>query len=100
MPRLMSLDHTKRVFSCWEIVMSPHCQLLVTAACHLCHDAEAVLMPFVEHGLLVEVVDIMTLEEGPEQYSLRIPVLRHIESRRELNWPFTCEQIAAFLMQS
>ncbi|ENA36668.1 MULTISPECIES: glutaredoxin family protein [Pseudomonas] len=79
--------------------MSPHCQLLVTAACHLCHDAETVLMPFVEHGLLVETVDIVELDGGVERYGMRIPVLRHLESGRELDWPFSCEQIATFLMQ-
>ncbi|MBW5413905.1 glutaredoxin family protein [Pseudomonas sp. MAG002Y] len=79
--------------------MSPHCQLLVTTACHLCHDAERVLMPFVEHGLLVEAVDIVELDGGVERYGMRIPVLRHLESGRELDWPFNCEQIATFLMQ-
>ena len=38
--------------------MPPECQLFGTLGCHLCEVAEAVLMPFVEHGLLVELVDI------------------------------------------
>jgi hypothetical protein len=38
--------------------MLPECQLFGTLGCHLCEVAEAELMPFVEHGLLVELVDI------------------------------------------
>lgn len=35
--------------------MPPECQLFGTLGCHLCEVAEALLMPFVEHGLLVEL---------------------------------------------
>ncbi|TWI55717.1 glutaredoxin-like protein DUF836 [Pseudomonas duriflava] len=77
--------------------MAPHCQLLVTEACSLCRDAEAVLVPFIEHGLLVERVDIVTLDKGVARYGLRIPVLRLIADGRELDWPFDSQQVAAFL---
>ena len=56
--------------------MPPECQLFGTLGCHLCEVAEALLMPFVEHGLLVELVDIAEREDWVEQYGLRIPVLR------------------------
>lgn len=42
--------------------MYPECELLGTLGCHLCEVAEAVLMPFVERGLLVELVDIAECE--------------------------------------
>ncbi|OLU26182.1 glutaredoxin [Pseudomonas sp. PA15(2017)] len=77
--------------------MLPECQLLGTLGCHLCDHAEAVLMPFVEHGLLVELVDIA---EGPgllERYALVIPVLRRVDTGAELRWPFDAPQVAAFL---
>ncbi|MCO3065701.1 hypothetical protein FA243_27335, partial [Pseudomonas aeruginosa] len=45
--------------------MPPECQLFGTLGCHLCEVAEAVLMPFVEHGLLVELVDICLLYTSP-----------------------------------
>jgi hypothetical protein len=80
--------------------MDPYCQLLVTSSCHLCHDAEVILMPFVEHGLLVEVIDIVDLEQGVERYGMRIPVLRHLKSSRELDWPFSYEHVAEFLVQA
>jgi len=78
--------------------MTSECQLFGTPGCHLCEVAEGVLMPFVEYGLLVELVDIA--ESGPlvERYGLRIPVLRRIDTGQELDWPFDDpERVAAFL---
>ncbi|AMR66894.1 MULTISPECIES: glutaredoxin family protein [Pseudomonadaceae] len=77
--------------------MPPECQLFGTLGCHLCEVAEALLMPFVEHGLLVELVDIAEREDWVEQYGLRIPVLRRSDTGAELNWPFDAEQVVTFL---
>ena len=77
--------------------MPPECQLFSTLGCHLCEVAEALLMPFVEHGLLVELVDIAEREDWVEQYGLRIPVLRRDDTGAELDWPFDADQIVAFL---
>jgi hypothetical protein len=77
--------------------MLPECQLFGTLGCHLCEVAEAVLMPFVEHGLLVELVDITDPEDLTDIYGLRIPVLRRADTGTELDWPFDAEQVVAFL---
>lgn len=77
--------------------MLPECQLFGTLGCHLCEMAEALLMPFVEHGLLVELVDIAEDECWVEVYGLRIPVLRRLDNNAELDWPFDAEQVVAFL---
>lgn len=77
--------------------MPPECQLFGTLGCHLCEVAEALLMPFVEHGLLAELVDIAEREDWVEQYGLRIPVLRRNDTGAELNWPFDAEQVVTFL---
>ncbi|AKV10011.1 MULTISPECIES: glutaredoxin family protein [Pseudomonas] len=77
--------------------MPPECQLFGTIGCHLCEVAEAMLMAFVEHGLLVELVDIAEDESWFEAYSLRIPVLRRCDNGAELAWPFDSEQVVAFL---
>ncbi|HWV10798.1 MAG TPA: glutaredoxin family protein [Pseudomonas sp.] len=77
--------------------MLPECQLFGTLGCHLCEVAEALLMPFVERGLLVELVDIADDEALVETYGLRIPVLRRSDTGAELNWPFEAEQVVAFL---
>ncbi|MGH8355820.1 MAG: glutaredoxin family protein [Pseudomonas sp.] len=77
--------------------MLPECQLFGTLGCHLCEQAEALLMPFVAHGLLVELVDIAEREAWVEDYGLRIPVLRRLDSGAELDWPFEADQVVAFL---
>lgn len=77
--------------------MLPECQLLGTLGCHLCEYAEAVLMPFVERGLLVELVDIAEHEEWLERYALLIPVLIRTDTGAQLHWPFDAPQVAAFL---
>lgn len=77
--------------------MPPECQLFGTLGCHLCEIAEAELLPLVEHGLLVELMDISESEAMFETYSLRIPVLRRVDTGAELDWPFNADQVVAFL---
>lgn len=77
--------------------MPSECQLFGTLGCHLCEIAEAEIMPLVEHGLLVELVDISASEAMFETYGLRIPVLRRIDTGAELDWPFDAGQVVAFL---
>jgi len=77
--------------------MLAECQLFGTLGCHLCEIAEAEIMPLVEHGLLVELVDITDPVDLTEVYGLRIPVLRRVDTRAELDWPFDTEQVVAFL---
>ncbi|MFC5698677.1 glutaredoxin family protein [Pseudomonas sp. GCM10022186] len=77
--------------------MLPECQLFGTVGCHLCEVAEGVLMPFVERGLMVELVDIADREEWVQAYGLRIPVLRRCDTGHELGWPFDAAAVAAFL---
>ncbi|AFJ54915.1 MAG: glutaredoxin [Pseudomonadales bacterium RIFCSPLOWO2_12_60_38] len=77
--------------------MLPECQLFGTLGCHLCEIAEAEVMPLVEHGLLVELVDITDPQDLTDVYGLRIPVLRRTDTGAELDWPFDTEQVVAFL---
>ncbi len=77
--------------------MLPECQLFGTLGCHLCEIAEAEIMPLVEHGLLVELVDITDPRDLTDLYGLRIPVLRRVDTGAELDWPFDAEQVVAFL---
>ncbi|MEN4750168.1 glutaredoxin family protein [Pseudomonas sp. Ps21-P2] len=77
--------------------MPPECQLFGTLGCHLCEVAGAVLMPLVEHGLMVELVDIAEREADYETYGLRIPVLRRTDTGAELDWPFDTDQVVLFL---
>lgn len=64
--------------------------------CHLCEVAT---------GLLQEVAPAhpartVNIEEDTEllgRYFLRIPVLQHLDSGRELDWPFDANALRAFL---
>jgi hypothetical protein len=77
--------------------MLPECQLLGTLGCHLCEQAEALLMPFVESGLLIELVDIADEASLVDQYGLLIPVLRRCDTGAELCWPFDEDQVARLI---
>ncbi|MDB5983059.1 MAG: Thiol-disulfide isomerase and thioredoxin [Pseudomonas sp.] len=77
--------------------MLPECQLFGTLGCHLCEVAEEEIMPLVEHGLLVELIDIGESAAMVDEYGLRIPVLRRVDTGAELDWPFDGEQVVKFL---
>lgn len=77
--------------------MLPECQLFGTLGCHLCELSEAVVMPLVERGLLVELLDIADRPEWVDDYGLRIPVLRRVDTGIELDWPFDTEDVVRFL---
>jgi hypothetical protein len=85
-------------FPSGHFVMPPECQLFTTLGCHLCELAEEEIMPLVEHGLLVELVDIADSQALFEAYGLRIPVLRRVDTGAELGWPFDTEQVVSFLL--
>lgn len=77
--------------------MLPECQLFGTLGCHLCEIAEDEIMPLVEHGLMLELVDIADPHDLTDAYGLRIPVLRRVDTGAELDWPFDTAQVVAFL---
>lgn len=68
--------------------------LLGTAGCHLCEEAELILSNF---RLEFELVDIAEQEQWQPEYALRIPVLLHLDSEKVLGWPFTAEDVEAFI---
>ncbi len=77
--------------------MDVQCELFGTLGCHLCEEAELLLQPFVAQGLAVELFDIIDSPQWLERYALSIPVLRRTDNARELNWPFTVEEVHHFL---
>lgn len=68
--------------------------LFGTEGCHLCEDAERLL---IDAGIAFESRDIMDDEELQEKYGLLIPVLWHTESQRQLNWPFDEYRLREFV---
>ncbi|MDF1766099.1 MAG: glutaredoxin family protein [Gammaproteobacteria bacterium] len=71
-----------------------------TSACHLCEEAEQLLIA-VAGGLAfeleVEAIDIAEATELVERYGVRIPVLRRNVDNAELDWPFDADALAPFL---
>ena len=74
--------------------------LMGTEACHLCEEAQALLIQL-QSRLLADVFleDIAESETQVQRYGLRIPVLLHEESGAELDWPFDSLQLKQWLAQ-
>lgn len=74
--------------------------LYSTSGCHLCELAMGEVSR-VQVALPLEVItmDIAESDELVEDYGLRIPVLRHVESGEELGWPFDAQQLYAWILQ-
>lgn len=67
-----------------------------TSACHLCEQAEAILLPWVAQGMTVALVDIAEDDRLFDQFSVLIPVLQR-EDGKCLSWPFDRLLIEQFL---
>jgi len=71
-----------------------------TSGCHLCEEAEALLAEALKpHSGLFDLVsvDIADHDEWMARYGMRIPVLSHASTGRELDWPFGLSEILYFL---
>ena len=77
--------------------MKPSCRLLGTLGCHLCEEAEAILLPFAARGVEIELIDIAESEAMVERYGLLIPVLQRCDTGSELHWPFDTWKVVEFL---
>lgn len=69
-----------------------------TDNCQLCELAEKLLVQTpMDPPIPVDVVDIAQSTELVSRYGERIPVLRRADNGRELDWPFTRDDLMAFL---
>ena len=78
--------------------------LYTTLGCHLCDQALAMLNHLAAMGLgsaeaemAIETVEIADSPWLLESYGLRIPVVRAEGRSDELGWPFTLEELKAYL---
>ncbi|UOA08103.1 glutaredoxin family protein [Methylobacter sp. S3L5C] len=73
--------------------------LLGTSGCHLCEQAQEIINACLpdNHGITIEIIDIAEQDQWQEKYAIRIPVLYHPETQKELGWPFNEVQIKAFI---
>jgi hypothetical protein len=75
-----------------------HLLLLGTAGCHLCEQAEDILRECLpDYQQMVETVDIAEQQHWQEHYAIRIPVLYHPATKKELAWPFEQADVQAFI---
>ena len=77
-----------------------HLTLFGTDGCHLCEEAEQ-RIGSVLNGLGMPArlgpIDIAEDDTLLIRYAIRIPVLRHAGTGRELDWPFGEAEVAKFI---
>lgn len=72
--------------------------LLGTEACHLCEDAQSLLLPLADRlATPVYVDDIAQSIDLVERYGVRIPVLCNEDTQAELDWPFSLSELIDWL---
>ena len=71
-----------------------------TSGCHLCEEAQKLLVTLQNEGMGLDIdsVDIADSELLLERYGIRIPVVD--TAGREIGWPFSLEELRAFLTGS
>ncbi|CDH43681.1 glutaredoxin family protein [Candidatus Contendibacter odensensis] len=74
---------------------TPNLMLYTTLGCHLCAQAEALILAAV--GATVQQVEISDDAELLECYGIRIPVLRRGDTGEELDWPFDAAALRRLL---
>ncbi|HSI37739.1 MAG TPA: glutaredoxin family protein [Methylotenera sp.] len=74
--------------------MTIHLNLYSTSHCHLCEQAEALLISLSKQ-YDIQWVSIEIAEDAAllKSYEIRIPVLKNLDTNIELAWPFTLENI-------
>ena len=73
--------------------------LLGTVGCHLCEEAETLVVPVAERlGMSVRHVDIADDDTLMQRYATTIPVVRREDRDLELGWPFDADSLYRFLL--
>jgi len=72
--------------------------LYSTSHCHLCEQAEALLLEVaLEHELHWESIEITDNANLYELYEIKIPVLKRVDTDVEICWPFNEDDIQLLL---
>jgi RNA binding exosome subunit len=75
-------------------------KLYSTSYCHLCEQAEAMLISLENlHPIEWNSIEIMDDESLLGHYGTSIPVLRRVDTNQELAWPFTKQQIEQLISE-
>ena len=73
--------------------------LFGTQGCHLCEQAEELIGEYQskDSSFQIEKIDIADQVQWQERYAVRIPVLYHSQTEKELGWPFDQTDIRTYL---
>lgn len=72
--------------------------LYSTSHCHLCEQAEALLLKVaLEYDLNWQSVEISDNANLYERYEIQIPVLKRVDTEVEICWPFNEDDIKLLL---
>ena len=78
--------------------MTLHLELYSTAGCHLCEQAEHLIVHLLSPEYFsLDVVEISESDELMAAYGVRIPVLKRMDTGAELGWPFQASDLIEFL---
>ena len=78
--------------------MATKLKLYSTSYCHLCEQAEDMLISLVKlHPIEWQIIEIIDDEVLLAIYGTSIPVLRRVDTNQELAWPFTNQEIERFI---
>ncbi len=72
--------------------------LFGTQGCHLCEQAEQLIEQFGD-PISYQKKDIAEDRKWLDKYAIRIPVLYHLNSQQELDWPFDNGVLGQFIRQ-
>lgn len=70
-----------------------------TDGCHLCDQAEELIMPLLQNEQSLQLTDIMSDDKLIAEYQTSIPVLKS-ENGQTLFWPFTAQQVQHLFTQT
>ena len=74
--------------------MPTNLKLYSTSHCHLCEQAEGMLISIVKlHPITWQTIEIIDDEALLSLYGTSIPVIRRVDTNEELAWPFTKREI-------
>ena len=74
--------------------MATNLKLYSTSYCHLCEQAEDMLISLVkQHPITWQTIEIIDDEVLLGLYGNSIPVLKRVDTNQELAWPFTKREI-------
>lgn len=80
--------------------MTTNLKLYSTSYCHLCEQAENMLISLVKlHPIAWKTIEIIDDEVLLGLYGTSIPVLRRVDTSEELAWPFTEQEIEQLISE-